>query len=88
MCKVTLAFISIEITNCIHFNVLYDINDPLNSLYDDIGAIETNSILLLNACTDFNLELRTVKCKYVEIGLQSKYGSWWNIGLPLYVIKS
>ena len=42
--------------------------DDVNLIGDDIGAIERNADVLLNACKDIGLAVNTGKNKYMEIG--------------------
>ena len=42
--------------------------DDVNLIGDDIGTIERNSDVLLNACKDIGLAVNTGKTKYMEIG--------------------
>ena len=42
--------------------------DDVNLIGDDIGAIERNADVLLNACKDIGLAVNIGKTKYMEIG--------------------
>ena len=42
--------------------------DDVKLIYDDIRTIEWNGDVLLNACEDIGLSVKSWKVKYMEIG--------------------